>query len=369
MFNEKDMKKQAIIEEFHRCVAEKSKRCRKTFAGIKLENAMLQLLAEDYKLSPAACCKCLVDKFGFECDVEAVVQLYRNYYINNAPRRAEVFADAATTVIYLQKALAGDINALKLYQSGYRSFLESKRGQRRGIYSHLLLAVAAASIPQLLGEKERGLALGFNDTFCKYLLYDLHDVIEKAYSSQKRESRVPGQGKAAPAALQADYENLKLRLSQTEKALEQSNMLLGDLQEEFDERLASVRLQELTEFFAKLNSEKYGCILDQLLELRVGMAKLRDSGCQIPLELNGLLILVKKLIQFMRDNHIDPQLQPGSLHKVKAADIEFWQYEGSPFAGAAEEKQIRVISPGWIYSEKQVQISRPKVKEEKENVD
>ena len=36
---------------------------------------------------------------------------------------------------------------------------------------------------------------------------------------------------------------------------------------------------------------------------------------------------------------------------------------------AEEEKQVKVISPGWIYSEKQVQISRPKVKEVVEDVD
>ena len=62
-------------------------------------------------------------------------------------------------------------------------------------------------------------------------------------------------------------------------------------------------------------------------------------------------------------------LKPESLRIVKAGDVEFWNYEGTPFTSAEEEKQVKVISPGWIYSEKQVQISRPKVKEVVDNVD
>ena len=48
-----------------------------------------------------------------------------------------------------------------------------------------------------------------------------------------------------------------------------------------------------------------------------------------------------------------------------AADIEFYKYEGSPFADPKEKKKVRVVSPGWVYKDKELQISRPKVKEEK----
>ena len=34
-----------------------------------------------------------------------------------------------------------------------------------------------------------------------------------------------------------------------------------------------------------------------------------------------------------------------------------------------EEKKVRVISPGWVYSNKELQISRPKVKEVEQYVD
>ena len=74
--------------------------------------------------------------------------------------------------------------------------------------------------------------------------------------------------------------------------------------------------------------------------------------------------MVKKLIQFVRDSHIDPLMKMDSIKEVTVSDIEFCNYEGSPFTSAEEVKKVRVISPGWIYKDKELQISRPKVKEE-----
>lgn len=57
-------------------------------------------------------------------------------------------------------------------------------------------------------------------------------------------------------------------------------------------------------------------------------------------------------------------MKVNSVHDVTAADIEFCNYDGTPFAAQDEIKSVRVISPGWIYKDKKIQISRPKVKEE-----
>ena len=118
-------------------------------------------------------------------------------------------------------------------------------------------------------------------------------------------------------------------------------------------------------FFASLNSEKYGCILDELLVVRRGVDALRKSDYELPIEINGLLIMVKKLIQFVRDSHIEPIMKINSVKEVVAADVEFCNYEGTPFISPKDKKKVRVISPGWVYRDKELQISRPKVKEEK----
>ena len=77
-----------------------------------------------------------------------------------------------------------------------------------------------------------------------------------------------------------------------------------------------------------------------------------------------MFILVKKLAQFVRDSHIEPIMKINALIKVKASDIEFWTYEGTPFSTPDEQKIVRVISPGWVYKDKDLRISMPKVREE-----
>ena len=140
--------------------------------------------------------------------------------------------------------------------------------------------------------------------------------------------------------------------------------MLQDLQDEFDEQLEASKVKELADFFAMLNSEKYGCILDELLVVRKGVDALRKSNYELPIEINGLLIMVKKLVQFVRDSHIEPMMKIDSIKEVSACDIEFCNYEGSPF-DSDKTKKVRVISPGWVYKDKDLQISRPKVKEVK----
>jgi len=138
--------------------------------------------------------------------------------------------------------------------------------------------------------------------------------------------------------------------------------MLQDLQDEFEEQLEAGKIKELADFFAMLNSEKYGCILDELLVVRKGVDALRKSNYELPIEINGLLIMVKKLVQFVRDSHIEPMMKIDSIREVSATDIEFCNYEGSPF-DSDKTKRVKVISPGWIYKDKDLQISRPKVKE------
>lgn len=225
------------------------------------------------------------------------------------------------------------------------------------------------NIKQLQQEKDQQLITSFGNTLCKYLLFDMENAITYAYGFNKHRSSAPSTNNNAKKVHSPEQERLLQKLASLESALEQSDMLLRDLQSEFDERLEAVKLQEMTEFFGKLNSDKYGCILDELLMLRKGIDAVKKSGYVLPLEINGLLIMVRKLVQFLRDSHINPMLKPESLRIVKAGDVEFWNYEGTPFTCAEEEKQVKVISPGWIYSEKQVQISRPKVKEVVDNVD
>ena len=153
------------------------------------------------------------------------------------------------------------------------------------------------------------------------------------------------------------------RIDQLQSNLTQKDSMLQDLQDNFDNQLADSKVTALTDFFAQLNSDRYGNILDMVLQLRKGVAALSRSGYELPEELNGLFTLYHKLVQFIRDSHIDPIRKIGSQAIVHASDIEFCIYEGTPFTSEDETKLVETISPGWIYRDQNIQISRPKVKE------
>lgn len=349
-----------ILQEFHKKVGEKTRRYEREAADIMRPNMVLQILCSNSKLSPAACAEKMYELFGVGCTVDEMISIYRDYKINMVDKRREVFAKAHILTELLEQAMQGDKESYNRFCEDFKAFLNNKEVRHAGRYSRIVLAMAFQAIPALQYENDQEAVLNLGDTMSKYLLFDLENIIKDVY--QKQAQKQSRKDKERPVA-RAEHEQVLQKLAQVESALAQSNLLLEDLQNEFDERLEAVKVQELTEFFGKLNSDRYGCILDELLTLRKGMETVRKSGYELPLEINGLLIMVKKLVQFLRDNHIDPMLRPASVRCVKAADVEFWNYEGTPFADVEEEKQVRVISPGWIYSEKQVQISRPKVKE------
>lgn len=153
------------------------------------------------------------------------------------------------------------------------------------------------------------------------------------------------------------------RIDQLQSNLSQRNSMLQDLQDNFDSQLAESKVTELTGFFTKLNDDRYGNILDMVLQLHKGVVAFSKSGYELPEELNGLFTLYHKLVKFIRDSHIDPIREIGSQSIVHASDIEFCIYEGTPFTSEDETKLVETILPGWIYRDKNIRISRPKVKE------
>ncbi|OON92085.1 MAG: hypothetical protein ATN33_08030, partial [Epulopiscium sp. Nele67-Bin001] len=156
---------------------------------------------------------------------------------------------------------------------------------------------------------------------------------------------------------------LEVQNSRLEHELKTTNIMLEELQDEFEIQLEESKVEELTKFFSKLNSEKYGYLLDELLVIRKEVRALRKSNYSLPIELNGLLIMVDKLTMFIQDSQIDPIMKVDAIKKVTLNDIEFCNYDGEPFINSDDLKTVKVVSAGWKYTAKEIQISRPAVKE------
>lgn len=360
MFDTSDRKIREVIKELHFSIVKKYKTVPSINENIRMESRVIKLLCKDFDISPASCAYKMNKKYYTEMEHDDVVDMFRFLKISKRDERREVLEWADEVVGYFEKALKGDQIALEKFDKR-RKDGALKNGSGRRIQNKIVIHMICNRFPELISKEDEEMLEYLGGTLSKYVFYDLSDVVKKV--SKVREDRK----REIKKITYEEYEELLNEKNNLEDKLNRTEEMLRELQEEFEEQLQESRITELTSFFAKLNSENYGCILDQLMVCRNGMNTLKKKKFELPLEINGLFITIKNLAKFTQDSHIVPIMKPDDIKIVKVSDIEFCQYEGTPFKDENEEKQIIVISPGWIYRDKEIQISRPKVREVEQN--
>lgn len=352
-------KRKAALDEMHKCMERKVKRGYSKNEDIILENRIFAAFCGTFDLEPTPCAVYLNEHYGYELTGQEIITTLRSQKLANPYERKDIFRWADEVTDLFKKALEGDRSSYDLLAKK-RKEPALKNGKRHNTQERIAAIMLYQKFPEIdgYGDTEKLSYLG--NTLAKYFFYDSGDIIANVYGFPVYKS----EKKDIDSENKMTYEQAIRKVAQLENSLERTDMMLQELQDEFDEQIEESRIKELTEFFSKLNSEKYGCILDGLLAARKGMDTLKKNQFELPMELNGLFIMVKKLIQFVKDSHIEPMMKVDTLKKVHAAEIEFCNYEGTPFQNRIEEKVVKVVSPGWIYRDKEVQISRPKVKEE-----
>ena len=361
MINVKEAKVKEVMQSMHESMLRHVKRSGRMKEEIVIESRIFSAICTDYDMGPTKCANILNDKYGYTLTGDEIIQIFRNRRMANPVERKELLQWAGEVANLFAQSITGKKDSFEKYEKRRR---ESALGNGKKHDSQD--RIAAIMIYEKFSELDtyediNNLHL-LGNTLARYFFYELSDAVSEAYdfpqyNKKKQQGTKPEKQMTREQAIR--------RVEQLETRLERTNTLLQDLQDEFAEQLEASKVKELADFFAKLNSERYGCILDELLVVRKGVDELRRSNYELPIEINGLLIMVKKLIQFVKDNHIDPIMKINSVKEVVASDVEFCNYEGSPFMSPEEVKKVRVVSPGWIYKDKELQISRPKVKEEK----
>ncbi|MBR4383936.1 MAG: hypothetical protein IKP64_10305, partial [Selenomonadaceae bacterium] len=285
-----------------------------------------------------------------------VIQILRFLHLSYQSKRAELFDWAAETVDAFIKALESHS------QKDFEAFIalrDKKIVNRDGDPFKIQIRVACLMLyvkhPELDKGDDSDIIEKFGNAHMKYFFFDVVDFLRNICINHKRGGR--GDKK------DSDRERVEL----LETMLNRSDMMLKDLQDEFDEKIRESHQNEMIEFFSLLNSEKYGCILDAVINVRNGVRKLRKENVQLPPEIGGLLILIERLAHFIKDNKINPILKPGSVQDMRFDEVEACDYEGSPFESTDEIKRVKVLSPGWFYQNKDVQIARPRLKEVSDN--
>lgn len=357
MVNVEKGKVKAIMADFHKAVEE---RWTKDDEENLLMSRILEEVIKEPAIEPRNCADILNSKYSYNLLGNDVINQYRKRFLANPKEREAIIEWGRKVESYFESALLGDKEAFYEFNSERKiNVLKTSDGSRNP-QNYVLLNMLFRDYPEIDIFKDSKKIRNLSVIPCKFLFFDLVDIIAEHYGFSALRSP-----KSRPAKIEEklSIEQLKRKVDLLETKLERTSLMMKELEDDFASQLDATKTQELTQFFSNLNSEKYGFILDELLLLRKGVDELRKNNYEVPMELNGVLIMIKKLIQFVRDSHINPIMKVNSISSVKASDIEFCNYEGSPFTSKDEVKQVKVVSPGWIFSDKDIQISIPHVKE------
>ena len=306
----------------------------KTDSNYVFESRLFQLLCREKYLSARRCAEKFSERYGVDVGEEEVIRAFRSCRINNVDKRREVFDWAESAVENFIRAV---VSGSQQVGENYFKTAASADFNFSDVKHKIFCLMLYVKHPELDTGGDLENLEKFGSVFAKFLRLDMHSFLRELCKIPKRErgSRV-----------------------ENEDAL-----LIRDLQDDFEERLKQSHQNEIAEFFSRLNSEEYGYILDTLIDVRSGISRLRRQNVELPEEISGLFILIDNFTKFVRANEINPVMKLGSIHNMKASDIESrsGDYEGTPYGSAEEIKRVKVISPGWHY--KDIQISRPRFQE------
>lgn len=358
MINVETPKFKTFLNKIHNEI--ESKKRRTNGNDYVLENRILKLLLEKNSIGPRVLAQTVNEKYNYSTTIDEVLIVLRSTY-----PRLNTPSDRERALPLVKDVADAFIKALSL---GTPEAFENFRHKRDRIFSikrsfpRLICLEIFNRCPEVNALGDGDTIESFRDAMSKYVLYGLTDALAEYCNTTNKKSFRSERNKKY-----ANIDDLEKRIAYLEGALQRSDMMMQDLQDEFDEQLLETKIQEMTAFFAKLNADKYGRILDTLLQVRKGIVQLKKQHIVLPPEISGLFILIQKLAQFVMDNHIDPIMKPNSKQRIKANEAELCDYEGTPFKDSNEEKIIMVFSPGWIYKDKDIRIARPKIKEVIEN--
>ena len=323
-------------------------------------NRLFKMLCSDSTLEPRMYAEKMNTTYDYDLRGYNIITTFRKRHVSNPKKRQELFTWADELASMFGKALeSGDEKFYQQFADKMEQNVLSDKGEPYRVQHRLGCLMLFTKYQNIDINHDSKLVEQLGDAYARYFLYDIRDAL-KAYCGMAKKT-VSKQTLDKTVSV----DEYIYRIEQLESELERKDMMLKDLQDEFEERIEENKTKELAEFFSRLNSERYGCILDWLLDFQKGASKLKKNHYEIPPEISGLFITAKNLIKFIKESNINPIMKPHEEKIVKFSEIESCDYEGTPFSSndTEEEKMIKVISPGWKYTEKDLQISRPKVKE------
>jgi hypothetical protein len=277
---------------------------------------------------------------------ERVIRIYKRCGLSHISNRKKLFSDVSQLADIAAGIIDGDMPVARVME--ITCTLEGHQQKKR-----LVLMLAVSRCGQIRETEAFNHAMRMNKDFAAECL----DAILYAISEKNE------QPMEMEAAQRLTPEECQQKINSLEIECGRANSLLRRLQESFDTQLADSKAEEQVRFMSKLNSEKYGFILDLLVSAQKGFKSLRSQRADIPYELKDVQTLVRRLLEFVEDCDVTQMMAVGTRMYVHATDIEGYIFDGKPFADEGEIKHVEVISPGWQIVGQDIVISYPRLKE------
>lgn len=311
---------------------------------------------------------------------EQVHRISQKTGINTEERKQEFKRRVTELEQLLLKMIDGDIEAYKEFNEKYEKYVFDKNEvQNRGMQKFIPLGMIISlsrnlENPLELAKEEKFGLRNLSYFVAKRIISDIKYEIGYLQGLRKKRKdtaelldsfkQVVEDSTELDENEEESLESIKLERDQYKKSLQFIQKSLNELSENLEEETQNMVAEQIKEFFVSLNSAKYGNFLDKipLTEELLRSIRKNEIEAEIPQEIKRVLMFIKLVIKFVKDQGITPIDEVNRVFEGTAEEIAEMDYVGEEFIDD-EVKKMRVIAPGYKY--KNLIISIPKVEEVK----
>ena len=313
---------------------------------------------------------------GFER--EQVRRISQKTGVNNDERKSEYKRRVKELTELVLKMIDGDIEAYKEFLKKYEEYAFDKeeiknKGMQKFIPMGIMISLSRnQENPLNLKNIDKMNLKNLNYITARHMVSNIRYEVGCLLGLRKRRKdttelidsfkQIVEDSAEVEEEVEESLESIKLERDQYKSSLKLIQKSLDELSEKLKEETQNIASEQIRDFFVSLNSAKYGNFLATIPINEESLKDIRknDKDFDIPQEVKRVLIFIKSVIKFIKDQGITPMQEINRVFEGTAEDIAEMDYVGEEFIDD-EVKKLRVIAPGYKY--KDLIISIPKVEE------
>lgn len=297
------------------------------------------------------------ERYGDELDEYDIEDVLRYSGLRGSYMREKLLKWAENLAELFQMALiSGKAKDFKQFKEWRQELFKNSLGRPYYIQERLGCLMLYARCPELQNPEDLQVLVKCNDFMARCQLRNITDNLSAYCGAGISTSRTKN--------MQLSLEQGKRRIEELECELEKNNMVIRDLQEELEDRMSEMQTDMLISFFGKLNSPKYGHILDQMYSLRDGFKKLQKHQIEVPPEISGVTGIIGNLYKFFSGYTVKKIREKDAEFKATRDDLLAMEQDCvlmGELPAEGEEKLFKVISPGWRHGDSGAVISKSEI--------